>query len=404
MPNTARNSKNDITSDPGPLFKKHATQALLAIVVVSCLGVLVFNLLIEGGLSDSRVINRSGRQRMLSQILVKEASLLSMSIDFSSEDMHLRRLRENLLAFETWQKAITERDPEMGLGGKSSTDAVNGLSRVKPSFEKLVAALRAFAEFRGSKQEWSSSKTVMLNQVLEVEEAFVSGMDSVTLIFEQDTRRHMNRYRFAQAIIFLSTIVTLLLVNRRIFRPFAGKLSEYFKKLDNALAILRDQAATDPLTGLFNRRSGMVFLEMEYGRAKREESDMSVIFTDLDNLKTINDTYGHEAGDSMILRFTDAIQSVIRTYDHAFRNGGDEFIIIFGGTSREARRLVERLERKLAQAPMPERQTWGVLFSWGISSLGEDKIQNPEDFVKLSDARMYVQKRAKKISHGEVNR
>jgi PleD family two-component response regulator len=124
------------------------------------------------------------------------------------------------------------------------------------------------------------------------------------------------------------------------------------KELEKALAELRDRnvqleqslkrveevAATDPLTGLYNRRHFGKLLEQLFSEAHRYDADLSCIMLDLDGYKQFNDTYGHQAGDQMLVVLGKVIASNLRTMDVSARYGGDEFILLLpkAGTQEAA--------------------------------------------------------------------
>jgi diguanylate cyclase (GGDEF)-like protein len=91
---------------------------------------------------------------------------------------------------------------------------------------------------------------------------------------------------------------------------------------------MRFLADHDPLTNLLNRRSFVQHLDAEVARSRRHERPLALVIFDLDELKTVNDTHGHAAGDEAIKRVADTLRSTIRTGDNAFRIGGDEFAVI----------------------------------------------------------------------------
>jgi len=97
----------------------------------------------------------------------------------------------------------------------------------------------------------------------------------------------------------------------------------------------QEDSLTDPLTGLPNRRSMFVHLSRELARADRLKNELAVIVLDVDDFKTINDTYGHNVGDQALREVAVALQTALRPYDLCVRYAGDEFIIVLGGCSRE---------------------------------------------------------------------
>jgi diguanylate cyclase (GGDEF)-like protein len=91
---------------------------------------------------------------------------------------------------------------------------------------------------------------------------------------------------------------------------------------------LRQQALRDPLTGMYNRRFLHEALELELRRAKRKGWPVGLVMIDIDNFKLFNDTYGHAAGDSLIRKVAESLQSTVRSNDVLCRYGGDEFCLI----------------------------------------------------------------------------
>src|SRR5205823_8807542 len=98
----------------------------------------------------------------------------------------------------------------------------------------------------------------------------------------------------------------------------------------------------DPLTGLPNRRSMFVHLTRELARAERLNGQMALIVMDIDEFKTINDTYGHHVGDHALRQVAAALQTALRPYDLCVRYAGDEFIVVLADCSREAAELKRR--------------------------------------------------------------
>ncbi len=107
---------------------------------------------------------------------------------------------------------------------------------------------------------------------------------------------------------------------------------------------LREQAVRDALTGLFNRRYLEETMEREVRRAERKGAPLGIIMLDLDHFKNFNDTFGHEAGDTLLREVGALFQANIRGSDVACRYGGEEFTLLLPDTSREvARRRAEEL-------------------------------------------------------------
>jgi len=116
------------------------------------------------------------------------------------------------------------------------------------------------------------------------------------------------------------------------------------RELTTAYDLLRKEADTDPLTALPNRRSFLQKLEVEYARATRFKHQLAVAMIDIDHFKAVNDTYGHDAGDRVLLATAAMLMTEFRTIDLVGRLGGEEFAAIFPETDiRRAKVACQRL-------------------------------------------------------------
>jgi diguanylate cyclase (GGDEF)-like protein len=121
---------------------------------------------------------------------------------------------------------------------------------------------------------------------------------------------------------------------------------------------LRNQSIRDPLTGLFNRRYLDDSLQREMRRATRKNRPLSILMLDLDHFKRFNDTFGHEAGDTLLRHLGSFLQSYIRADDLAFRYGGEEFVIILPeATLDAARQRAEQLVKDFKRLDVQYRGT-----------------------------------------------
>jgi len=159
---------------------------------------------------------------------------------------------------------------------------------------------------------------------------------------------------------------------------------------------IQRQATTDGLTGLANHKEFYEVLERELWRSRRYGGQISLIMVDIDNLKEINDAYGHRAGDKVIKEISRKIKKCIRQIDTAARYGGDEFVVILPNTSLpDAIVVAERMVDVVAHSPI----TWkNEQITLSISAgLGRyDADTNPEDIASRSDQALYAAKQAGK--------
>jgi diguanylate cyclase (GGDEF)-like protein/PAS domain S-box-containing protein len=155
---------------------------------------------------------------------------------------------------------------------------------------------------------------------------------------------------------------------------------------------LQELCRTDNLTGLSNRRHFSEALKLELLRAKRQGYPLSLVLMDLDGFKSINDRFGHKAGDRLLKSFSALLRDSLRQgVDLTFRYGGDEFTAILPGLPpSQAEGVMQRILRALETRPEKSR----IAFSYGIA--GSPPFASPARLIQSADAAMYKMKKSGK--------
>jgi diguanylate cyclase (GGDEF)-like protein len=164
---------------------------------------------------------------------------------------------------------------------------------------------------------------------------------------------------------------------------------------------MRLTSLTDPLTGLYNRRYLEQRLSGEVARAQRHRQPLSFLFLDADHFKRVNDTYGHDAGDRVLMHLGAHLKRLLRTSDIAVRFGGEEFAMVLPQTTlSNARELAERIRRAIAAHParLDSGEAIHLTISIGVSGTDSHWSQAPEsvasELVRLADEAVYAAKEA----------
>ena len=168
------------------------------------------------------------------------------------------------------------------------------------------------------------------------------------------------------------------------------RMARRAETLERKIGVLQQQAARDGLTGLYNRRALDEFLPEAISRSTASGAPLCVLMIDIDHFKPLNDSLGHAAGDQMLKSIAQIIRSTICDSDAAFRNGGDEFVVVLENGDKEtasamAQRLIslgDTLGRTFRVASPPR-------LSIGIASLSEVREAGAPALLRAADQALY---------------
>lgn len=206
-----------------------------------------------------------------------------------------------------------------------------------------------------------------------------------------------------EALLFLEAPFPLTRKERRLYTLFARKIEEILRFMQHSqereqrIQELEYLSITDDLTGLYNRRGFLILAEHALLQARREGKEAGILFIDLDNLKWINDQFGHGEGDRVLQEFGRMLRKVFRKSDILARIGGDEFVVFLKGVKdADLENILNRLRALVAEWNRKASRPYCLSFSAGWAPSHPLEAQRVQELLSFADARMYGEKRKKR--------
>ena len=192
---------------------------------------------------------------------------------------------------------------------------------------------------------------------------------------------------------FIDSIILVIMLSPLLYLFLYRPLSIQYDKLKKAEAMQRELALIDELTGLYNRRGFLSYAHHLLALSNRTQRGLMLIYADMDNLKQINDDFGHQSGDKAIICVTKVLQETFRRSDVIGRVGGDEFAILALEAKAESLDMLrKRLKENLEVAACNSGSRCKLTLSLGIIYYNPEKPQTIEELLKRADTLMYEEK------------
>jgi diguanylate cyclase (GGDEF)-like protein/PAS domain S-box-containing protein len=247
----------------------------------------------------------------------------------------------------------------------------------------------------------------MWRWVVEKQRAILTNLTSLDPRFTGMPDWHVPVRQFLAVPAVMSGSIVGLIVVANAEYPYVERDLKAIERLATLYAIaiqrtrteneLRDLSLIDELTKVYNRRGFMTLAEQQIKVAHRTKKEMSIFYTDLDDLKKINDSFGHDEGDAALVEAAGLLRDVFRDSDIIARLGGDEFVVLAIDVAEgKAATLTRRLRDKVAARNARPGQVYSVCFSLGTSRYDPDKPCSLAELLTQADRKMYQDKASKK--------
>ena len=172
------------------------------------------------------------------------------------------------------------------------------------------------------------------------------------------------------------------------------RLARTIHELEVSKVALAEQATTDSLTRLKNRRMFYSQAEQNLATCRRHGHDMSVLLLDIDHFKKVNDTYGHHSGDEVLVRIAQLLSGIARHGDTVARFGGEEFAVLLPETNRLGAAVMAQRIRAVIEKEeiVVEGRQIPVTVSIGVATLAAEEVESIDQLLNIADRRLYLAK------------
>ncbi len=180
--------------------------------------------------------------------------------------------------------------------------------------------------------------------------------------------------------------------------PLLARSLYYSVERNNVIETLRRLSLLDELTGLYNRRGLISLSEQHMSLAMRTQRSLMVVYADVDGLKSINDHYGHSAGDEALMRAAKVLRRTFRRSDIIGRIGGDEFVVLaIDATPDKMNGVIERLNQSQEEENGLHTEPYPVVLSAGVEHIDPSLPLGIEEWISRADLALYEEKRKRRV-------
>lgn len=389
-----------LRKDPEKRIRIAYRLALLAMAALLSTSYFALNAAMDRGRSYAITFKDINNERVLSQRIVllsqhalstknpvQRADVLKLLNTSLSELKQIHTHLSELVDDQRGDNAATRQVYDVFFNWPNQLDyQIRSLISNTQQFEKFaIASPDIAAIYIGPMEEIASTKVL-------------PAMDRVTDIYRQQTGESIALFERIHLAILILSLCLLGLVGMFLFRPLAKQIGQRNRELVAARDEMRFAATHDSLTGLANRDYALGEIQFETdGRNCQSPSSMAILLLDLDDFKTVNDSFGHLNGDKLLRSAAERLKSAIGDKGVACRMGGDEFLIIVKdkAAQSELAAIASRVLNRLNGSVPVSNVSTEIMASIGIARFPADGA-DAEELLAAADVALYAAKKAGK--------
>ncbi|UYP01170.1 diguanylate cyclase [Oceanotoga sp. DSM 15011] len=312
----------------------------------------------------------SSKVKVIKDNFGNNIKVLGVTLDIT--DMKLREKKLKL-----FEKAI-----EVAGYGIYITDVDGVIEYINPAFERITGF---------SKKDSIGEKTSILSSGMNGDDDYYKMWNTILSgnIWKEEIVNKKKNGDFYTAYQIITPIY-----NEKNKIEFFVAIQEDITEQKKNQELIRKYASYDSLTEAYNRRMGLIILEKQIKNYFKNKDNISICFLDINNLKYINDVYGHNFGDIMLKKFSETIMNSINEDDYFIRLGGDEFLIIFSKSDfKKANFIWDKIKEKFREINYEKKYPFKIEVAYGICEYNGEGL---DDFISKADNLMYEKKRIMK--------
>ncbi|MFD2262134.1 diguanylate cyclase [Lacibacterium aquatile] len=350
---------------------------LSLIALMSLMAHMTLGRVIAENRDTAEIVNLAGRQRMLSQRIAFYADRYTQT---GAQEDRARMLAgaEEMATAHKRLMGETSGAQKLTLSPTLKDIYFIGPAAVDPQVRGFLSHVSGL----GMVRETDAGRFHSLAIVEAAENDLLAGLERVVLQYEKENAQAIERLETMQRYTVLFILATLIAEAFLIFRPLVNRVRVYSNEL-------KQQALTDALTGVANRRAYIETSKREIARFNRTGLPLCVVVGDIDHFKQVNDRHGHDIGDATLKMVAQALAKVLRQEDVLARTGGEEFSILLPGTALHAAcEVADRLRDTVSKqtVTLPNGDVLQVTMSFGIAELETEETQIDGPMVRADQA------------------
>ena len=362
---------------------------------------LILHAAIDQQRSMQRAISVSGQQRMYSQRIALFADAIVARPGSKLRHRAQQDLQKSIRIFDDAHRALTHGDPKINPSGWPPP-SVRQIYFTQPfdvdrQAHEYLAHARALDE--RAKHHTITASDKNLEYLLNVGPGlFLKSLDAVVGAYNREQRAGAARFEMLQVGLLVLGLSTLALIWFTILMPMEREIAE-------RTAAMERSAALDSLTGLLNRKAFAARVEIAIASARVEVHGSALLIIDIDNFKTVNDTFGHGFGDDTIVTVAESMRRHAHDHDLIARFGGDEFAFFVAASESDAALddFVDRICAALQYETNDGDDAHRVTVSIGVARVGRDG-SNLADLFTAADEALYTAKRSGRARYAFAQR